>query len=227
MTTFKVRNSNTKTQDTRLSSIILFNKPFQVLSQFSDRDTTVAEPRKTLGNYLSAPNFRVAGRLDYDSEGLIILTDNGQLQQRISNPKYKLWKTYWVQVEGKINNTELNRLCSGIMLKDGLTRPAHARRINEPILWPRNPPIRHRTAVPESWLEISLQEGRNRQVRRMTAAVGFPTLRLIRISVGDWHIENLIPGEYRILDTAAKTAKKKSDRVVKHGINRASPLHKR
>ncbi len=180
-----------------MPSIIVFNKPFLVLSQFSDRDSSVAEPRETLADYLSAPNFRVAGRLDYDSEGLVILTDDGRLQQRIANPKHKLWKTYWVQVEGDIDDAALAQLREGVTLKDGPTRPARARRIDAPTLWPRNPPVRFRASVPDCWIEIQLQEGRNRQVRRMTAAVGFPTLRLVRVAVGDWRLEGLDPGDYR------------------------------
>ncbi len=181
-----------------VSEIILLNKPFQVLSQFSDRDLTVSRPRETLANYLHAPNFRVAGRLDYDSEGLLLLTQDGRLQQRIANPLHKLWKTYWVQVEGNISTEVLDRLRRGVDLKDGKTRPAKVREIEQPkTLWPRNPPVRFRKTVADSWLEICINEGKNRQVRRMTAAVGLPTLRLIRAAIGDWQLNGMEPGEHR------------------------------
>lgn len=182
-----------------MSRLIIFNKPFQVLSQFSDRSGDVQ--RKTLANFLTAPNFKAAGRLDYDSEGLLLLTDNGQLQHQLANPRAKQWKTYWVQVEGVINDEAIVRLRSGVELKDGLTRPAQARRMrNPPKIWPRNPPVRYRASVPDSWLELKIREGRNRQVRRMTAAVGFPTLRLIRWSIAEFSLDALLPGEYRIID---------------------------
>jgi 23S rRNA pseudouridine2457 synthase len=178
-----------------MAKLILFNKPFQVLSQFTD-----TEGRSTLADYLDAPGFRAAGRLDYDSEGLLILTDNGQLQQLISNPRHKLWKTYQVQVEGLITKYASDSLTRGVELKDGATLPAKARQIAQPAaLWPRVPPVRERKTVPDSWLELSIREGRNRQVRRMTAAVGFPTLRLIRSRVGDWSLDGLQPGEFREL----------------------------
>ncbi|PLW66863.1 pseudouridine synthase [Pseudohalioglobus lutimaris] len=176
-----------------MAKIILFNKPFHVLSQFSD-----GEGRSTLADFLRAPGYRVAGRLDYDSEGLLLLTDDGRLQQQIANPRHKRWKTYWVQVEGAIDQTAIDKLCNGLSLKDGPTLPARARPIAPPDLWPRNPPVRERKSVPDSWLELSIREGRNRQVRRMTAAAGFPTLRLVRHQVGDWSLEGLQPGEHRI-----------------------------
>jgi 23S rRNA pseudouridine2457 synthase len=178
-----------------MAKIILFNKPFRVLSQFSD-----TEGRRTLADFLSAPDFRAAGRLDYDSEGLLLLTDNGQLQQQIANPRHKQWKTYLVQVEGELDDLSIAALCAPLKLKDGLTLPARARQIEPPALWPRHPPVRERKSVPDSWLELSIREGRNRQVRRMTAAVGFPTLRLVRQSVGDWSLGDIAPGEYRIDD---------------------------
>jgi len=178
-----------------MAKIILFNKPFRVLSQFSD-----TEGRRTLADFLSAPDFRAAGRLDYDSEGLLLLTDNGQLQQQIANPRHKQWKTYLVQVEGELDDLSIAALCAPLKLKDGLTLPARARQIEPPALWPRHPPVRERKSVPDSWLELSIREGRNRQVRRMTAAVGFPTLRLVRQSVGDWGLGDIAPGEYRIDD---------------------------
>jgi 23S rRNA pseudouridine2457 synthase len=177
-----------------MARIILFNKPYRVLSQFSD-----SEGRATLADYLRAPGFRVAGRLDYDSEGLLLLTDDGLLQQQIANPRHKQWKTYMVQVEGEIDQVALQRLAEGLALKDGATLPARARAITAPDLWPRQPPVRVRQNVPDSWLELSIREGRNRQVRRMTAAVGFPTLRLVRTRIGDWTLAELAPGEYRTL----------------------------
>lgn len=184
-----------------MSRILLFNKPFQVLSQFTDRDGTGRQSRRTLAEWLDAPNFRVAGRLDYDSEGLLVLTDDGRLQQRIANPRHKRWKTYWVQVEGEITEEACRQLTAGVLLKDGPTRGARCRPISPPDVWQRDPPIRYRASVPDSWLEIAISEGRNRQVRRMTAAVGFPTLRLIRVSVGQWRLDGLQPGEHRWLNT--------------------------
>ena len=178
-----------------MARLILFNKPFQVLSQFTD-----TEGRSTLANYLDAPGFRAAGRLDYDSEGLLILTDNGQLQQQIANPRHKLWKTYQVQVEGLVTKQATDSLTRGVELKDGPTLPARAKQITPPdALWPRVPPVRERKTIADSWLELSIREGRNRQIRRMTASVGFPTLRLIRSQVGDWDLDGLQPGEFREL----------------------------
>ncbi len=177
-----------------MSAIILFNKPFNVLSQFTD-----TAGRQTLANYLDAPGYRVAGRLDYDSEGLLLLTDDGQLQQQIANPRHKRWKTYLVQVEGEIESAALARLAAGLELKDGSTLPARARRVDAPDLWQRTPPVRARKTVADSWLQLSIQEGRNRQVRRMTAAVGYPTLRLVRTDIGEWQLADLQPGESREL----------------------------
>jgi 23S rRNA pseudouridine2457 synthase len=190
-----------------MARIILFNKPFNVLSQFTDE-----QGRATLADYLSAPGCRVAGRLDYDSEGLLLLTDDGRLQQQIANPANKQWKTYVVQVEGDVDEVAVNKLASGIQLKDGPTLPARARRIAAPSIWERNPPIRVRKSVPDSWLELAIREGRNRQVRRMTAAVGFPTLRLARTTIGEWSLDDLQPGQYRELDISmpATTARRKS-----------------
>ena len=175
-----------------MANIILFNKPFNVLSQFTDDDG-----RSTLANYMTAPGYRVAGRLDYDSEGLLILTDDGRLQQQIANPVYKNWKNYLVQVEGEPDTATVEQLATGVKLNDGMTRPAKARKVAQPVLWDRDPPIRVRKTVSDSWLELSIREGRNRQIRRMTANVGFPTLRLVRIAVGEWTLEGLQPGQYR------------------------------
>lgn len=176
-----------------MSQLVLFNKPYGVLSQFTD-----ASGRPTLKHFFANQLIYPAGRLDFDSEGLLLLTDDGQLQHRISDPRFKEPKTYWVQVDGKISDEAIQQLQTGIALKDGPTRPAKARHIDEPEnLWPRDPPVRYRAAIPTSWLELTIIEGRNRQVRRMTAAVGFPTLRLIRARIGDWGLDNLRPGQWR------------------------------
>ena len=182
-----------------MNRLLLFNKPFQVLSQFTDRDQPHA-PRNTLAQYLSAPGYRAAGRLDYDSEGLLILTNDGVLQDQIANPKHKAWKTYWVQVEGEATIEMCAALERGVKLKDGMTRPARCKLLQIPTIWKRNPPIRYRASVPDSWIELSICEGRNRQVRRMTAAVGFPTLRLIRRSIGPYSLGDLAPGEHIYVD---------------------------
>ena len=174
--------------------VILLNKPYDVLCQFRDENK-----RATLADFVDIPGIYPAGRLDRDSEGLVVLTNHGPLQHRLSDPRYKRWKTYWVQVEGTADSNALQRLADGIELKDSLTRPARARHLPEPQLWPRVPPIRERKAIPTDWIELSLREGRNRQVRRMTAAVGLPTLRLIRHSIGDWSLDGLAPGEWREL----------------------------
>ncbi|MCX8225747.1 MAG: pseudouridine synthase [Sulfitobacter sp.] len=180
-----------------MNRVILFNKPFGVLSQFTDKGSE-GSPRPTLSAYIDEKGFYPAGRLDRDSEGLMVLTDNGALQARISHPKYKLAKTYWVQVEGIPDEAALNALCSGVPLKDGKTAPARAIQIDEPVgLWDRDPPVRFRKSVPDAWLSITITEGRNRQVRRMTAHVGLPTLRLIRAQVGDWQLNNMQPGTWR------------------------------
>lgn len=162
------------------------------MCQFSRQDD-----RKTLADYIPVRDVYPAGRLDYDSEGLVILTDSGRIQHRITDPRHKLEKTYLVQVEGVPDQAALDRLERGVTLSDGPTLPARARLIDPPDLWPRNPPIRFRKNVPESWIELTITEGRNRQVRRMTAAVGFPTLRLIRVRVGDWELGDLKPGEWK------------------------------
>jgi 23S rRNA pseudouridine2457 synthase len=175
-----------------MARLILFNKPYNVLSQFTD-----TQGRATLADFLSAPGCRVAGRLDYDSEGLLLLTDDGQLQQHIANPEHELWKTYLAQVEGSPDQSAALQLARGVNLNDGPTLPAKARWISAPKLWERVPPIRARKTVADCWLELSIREGRNRQIRRMTAAVGFPTLRLVRIAIGEWSLEDLQPGQYR------------------------------
>ena len=180
-----------------MADLLLFNKPYGVLSQFTDTSPPDGQPRSTLADYLYAPGFRVAGRLDYDSEGLLLLTDDGVLQQRIANPRHKLWKTYWVQVEGEPDAETIARLSAGVELKDGPTLPARAKRITPPDLWPRIPTVRVRRNIPDTWLELAIREGRNRQVRRMTAAVGHPTLRLVRAIVGDWQVHGLAPGQWR------------------------------
>ena len=178
-----------------MSQILLFNKPFAVLSQF-----TSEPPHRVLAEYINRRGFYPAGRLDKDSEGLLILTDDGKLQQKISNPKYGKFKTYLAQVEGQLTEQALQALRGGVELKDGPTRPAKAQRIDNPQIWDRDPPIRERKHIPTSWLELSISEGRNRHVRRMTAATGFPTLRLIRTKIDEWDLGELQPGESRLLE---------------------------
>lgn len=179
-----------------MSRQILFNKPYGVLCQFSPQ-----AGRQTLADFIDLPGIYPAGRLDADSEGLLLLTDDGQLQARIADPRHRLAKTYWAQVEGEANDAALVRLQNGVDIGDIVTRPCGARIIPEPPgLWPRNPPIRHRAAIPTSWIEIVLNEGKNRQVRRMTARVGFPTLRLIRSAIGPWRIDGLAPGSWHRLE---------------------------
>lgn len=175
-----------------MSSIYLLNKPFQVLSQFTDD-----QGRSTLSDYISISKIYPAGRLDYDSEGLLLLTGDGKVQARIADPKFKLEKSYWVQVEGLITDSALDRLTQGVILKDGMTKPAKARRISPPNIWERIPPIRKRKDQSTSWIELCIKEGKNRQVRRMTAEVGYPTLRLIRHRIGHWQLDQLKPGEFR------------------------------
>ena len=173
--------------------LILLNKPYQVLCQFTDPDG-----RATLADYVDSPGAYPAGRLDFDSEGLLILTDDGRLQARISQPESKIQKRYWAQIEGSASDEQIKALIDGVKLKDGLAKAVAAQRIEPPpILWDRNPPIRFRKTVTDSWIEMTLSEGRNRQVRRMTAAVGLPTLRLIRYAVGPWTLDGLAPGETR------------------------------
>ena len=175
--------------------LVLFNKPYGVLSQFTDRGSPTA--RATLSDHLAIPGIYPAGRLDRDSEGLLLLTDDGRLQARIADPKFKLPKTYLVQVEGRIDDTALAALRRGVTLNDGPTRPAEAEAIDPPALWPRDPPVRFRKTIPDAWLRLTIREGRNRQVRRMTAAVGYPTLRLVRWRIGEWTVEGIAPGAWR------------------------------
>ncbi|MBS9778210.1 MAG: pseudouridine synthase [Gammaproteobacteria bacterium] len=178
------------------TEIILFNKPFRCLSQFTDD-----EGRDTLSNYITEKGFYAAGRLDYDSEGLIVLTNNGKLQERIASPTFKKPKTYIAQVEGNLSKHAVRDLQNGISLKDGMTLPAQVKKISPPKLWVRNPPVRYRKSVPESWIKITITEGRNRQVRRMLAHVGFPCLRLVRVSIGEWALQGLASGQSKKIKT--------------------------
>lgn len=180
-----------------MGRVLLFHKPFGVLSQFTDKGTE-GSPRPTLSAYIDEPGFYPAGRLDKDSKGLMVLTDDGKLQARIANPKFKMAKTYLVQVEGTPDDAALEALRRGVALKDGVTKPAEVAQIEPPDpLWPRDPPVRFRKTVPDAWLRVTLREGRNRQVRRMTAHVGLPCLRLIRVQIGTWKLNDLVPGAWR------------------------------
>ena len=200
-----------------MARLLLFNKPYGVLSQFTD-----AQGRPTLADYVPIPGVYVAGRLDRDSEGLLALTDNGALQARISHPRHKQAKSYWAQVEGVPDEAALEPLRRGVELNDGPTQPAQIRRITEPAgLWSRDPPIRYRAAIPTTWLDITLCEGRNRQVRRMTAAIGYPTLRLIRWRIGEWTLDDLAPGQWRELQVAAPVQRA----VIGHATT--APPHQR
>lgn len=177
-----------------MARLILFNKPFDVLSQFTDKANETK--RRTLSDFIDVPGVYPAGRLDRDSEGLLLLCDDGRLQARIADPRFKLAKTYLVQVEGEPDDAALAALRRGITLKDGPTLPAEVERVDPPSLWPRDPPIRVRLTVPDCWLRLTIREGRNRQVRRMTAAVDHPTLRLVRWSVGEWTLDGIAPGTW-------------------------------
>jgi len=177
------------------SNLILFNKPFRVLSQFSPEGE-----KNTLADFIQVPEFYPAGRLDFDSEGLLLLTNQGALQHIIASPDFKMPKTYWVQVEGDISEEALDQLRQGVELKDGLTKPAQAERIEEPNVWERTPPVRHRENIPTSWISLQIREGKNRQVRRMTAAVGFPTLRLIRYAIGPYTLDNTQVGHWNYVE---------------------------
>ena len=190
----KVRPEKSETK------LVLFNKPFDVLCQFTDEKHVGKERRQTLKDYIPIKDIYAAGRLDRDSEGLLLLTNDGQLQNKITNPKKKTAKTYWVQVEGNPTDIDLAKLRRGVELKDGMTLPAKINRMIEPQIWPRIPPIRERANITTTWLEVIITEGRNRQVRRMTANIGFPTLRLIRYAIGKWTITNIENGAYKIID---------------------------
>ena len=194
-----------------MAQLVLFNKPYRVMSQFS-----ASGDKLTLAQFIDIPNIYPAGRLDYDSEGLLLLTDDGALQHRIAHPQFKAPKTYWVQVEGEPNESAMARLREGIVLNDGPTLPAQARIIDAPDLWPRDPPIRMRQSIPTHWLEIVIGEGRNRQVRRMTAAVGLPTLRLIRAAIGEWTLADLKPGEWRRLPIDSPPRRQKPTAARRH-----------
>lgn len=183
--------------------LIAFNKPHGVLCQFTDHSTP---PRPTLAGFDLPPAVYAAGRLDFDSEGLLLLTDDGTLAHRLTDPRHKQPKTYWVQVEGNPDDVQLRALCDGVVLNDGPTLPAQARRIDIPSLWPRDPPVRFRKTVPDAWLELTIREGRNRQVRRMSAAVGLPTLRLVRVATGGHALGDLQPGQWRAIQDLSSPA---------------------
>lgn len=177
-----------------MAKVVLFNKPFNVLTQFRPE-----AGRQTLADYIHDPSLRVAGRLDADSEGLLLLTDDGRLNAKLTDPRHKAFKRYWVQVDGAISTAAIQQLQQGVLLNDGMTLPAKVATIETPSLWERTPPVRYRAQIPTSWIQIEIREGRNRQVRRMTAAVGFPTLRLVRMAIGSYALAQLQPGEWRVV----------------------------
>jgi len=203
-----------------VSKIILFNKPFGVLSQFTD-----ADGRATLKDFIDIPDVYPIGRLDKDSEGLLALTDDGKLKHHLAHPKHKVWKTYWVQVEGTASVEAIEQLTQGVKLKDGLTKPAKVRTLETPDIWDREPPIRVRASIPDQWLEIQIREGKNRQIRRMTAAVDLPTLRLVRVAIGEWTLGNLALGE----STTVTLPKNNNTQGTQHGLetSRHSRRHRR
>jgi 23S rRNA pseudouridine2457 synthase len=204
------------------SNLILFNKPFKVLSQFSAEGD-----KSTLADYIQAPEFYPAGRLDFDSEGLLLLTNQGALQHIIASPDFKLPKTYWVQVEGDISEDALMQLRQGVELKDGLTKPAQAEKMAEPDVWKRTPAVRHRENIPTSWLSLQIREGKNRQVRRMTAAVGFPTLRLIRYAIGPYTLDNTESGHWNYIEPTDNLLKEVSHFEQQRKTKTASPNRRR
>lgn len=189
------RLKRSKTVKKTPRKVLLFNKPFRVLSQFTDENA-----RTTLADFIDVDGVYAAGRLDYDSEGLLLLTNDGRLQAKLTQPNKEVSKTYWVQVDGAISDEAITQLAQGVTLKDGPTKPAKVARIDPPAIWPRNPPVRYRAEIPTSWITITISEGRNRQVRRMTAAVGYPTLRLIRYRIGSWTLDGIAPGCYHLIE---------------------------
>jgi 23S rRNA pseudouridine2457 synthase len=204
------------------SHLIVFNKPFRVLSQFSAEGD-----KSTLADYIEIPEFYPAGRLDFDSEGLLLLTNQGALQHVIASPDFKLPKTYWVQVEGEITDDALIKLRQGVELKDGLTKPAQAERMTEPNIWERIPAVRYRENIPTSWLTLQIREGKNRQVRRMTAAVGFPTLRLIRYAIGPYTLENTAVGQWNYIEPTDNLLKEVTQFEEQRKRKTASPNRRR
>lgn len=204
-----------------MSQLVLFNKPFNTLCQFT------GEPGdSTLADYIDIPEVYPAGRLDKDSEGLLLLTDDGRLQHQIANPRNKMAKIYWVQVEGAPNDKDLEPLRLGVMIQKYKTKPAKVELIPAPNLWPRNPPVRERKNVPDTWLKLTIKEGKNRQVRRMTAAIGFPTLRLIRAQIGPWSLNELSPGEYKIIEVESSKPQRHHPAKFNKSAKRFSKSHK-